>query len=86
MASRQPPPAPRSIPVIGCGFEMGRQCQNYPHYGFQITIDNVCKNKRSTCFPTLLDTVYTYRQIRIFDTSVLWTLSSNFNNTSWLQL
>lgn len=48
-----------------------------------------CLQKRKDAhvksFPALLATVYTYRQIHIFDTSVLWTLSSNFNNTSWLQ-
>lgn len=50
------------------------------------TMSAKTKEAHVKSFPTLLDTVYTYRQIRIFDTSVLWTLSYNFNNTSWLQL
>lgn len=48
-ASRQTPPTSRSSPVIGWGFEVGSQRQYYPHYRFQITIDNVCGQKGNVC-------------------------------------
>lgn len=38
-------PISRSSPVIGWGFKMSCQCQNYPHYRFQITIHNVCRKR-----------------------------------------
>lgn len=53
-ASRQTPPTSRGSPLTGWGFEVGCQGQNYPHYRFQITIDNVCRQKGSTC-PSIMN-------------------------------
>lgn len=48
-ASGQTPPAYRCSPVIGWGFEVSGQRQNYPHYRFQITINYVCEKKENVC-------------------------------------
>lgn len=44
-ASHQTPPDSWSCPVIGRGFKMSCQCQNDPHYRFQITVHNVCRER-----------------------------------------
>lgn len=47
-------PMSRSSPVIGRGFKMSCQCQNDPHYRFQITIHNVCRKRGNSSQHTVL--------------------------------
>ncbi len=53
-ASRNTPPTSGGGPVIGWGFEVGSQRQNDPHYRFQITINNVYKQKGNIC-PSIMN-------------------------------